>query len=340
MPTTRPDHHTLHSAIELANRAPSVHNTQPWRWLIGEESVHLLADRTRQLPATEPQGRDLLLSCGAALHHLAVALATLGWHATVHRIPNDNDPDHLAAIEFRPHVPSETDVALAGAITSRRTDRRRFTSWEVPADHLDLMARRAARTGALLVPVAAPEHRWLLTRAIATAARRQAEDPQYQAELHAWSGRGRTSSEGVLSASTPTFHHRHDDTTMRPFPAGTLSDAPTGRGERDDGELLVVATLQDDPASILRAGEATSIALLTATDLGMATCPLSQPLEVDDTRVAIRDQVLDNAVHPHLILRTGWAPTSAPPLPPSPFRRTEDTVGYLPGASRPDQRES
>jgi hypothetical protein len=116
---------------------------------------------------------------------------------------------------------------------------------------------------------------------------------------------------------------------MRPFPAGTLADAPTGRGERDGGELLVVATLQDDTASILRAGEATSVALLTATDLGMATCPLSQPLEVDHTRADIRDQVLDNAAYPHLILRTGWAPTSAPPLPQSPVRRTEDTIDHL-----------
>jgi hypothetical protein len=338
MPATRPDHQTLLAAIELANRAPSVHNTQPWRWRIGEESVHLLADRTRQVPATDPEGRDLLLSCGTALHHLTVALGALGWRTTVHRVPDDNDPDHLAAVEFRPHPPSETTVALAGAITHRRTDRRRFTSWEVPTDHLDLMTRRAARTGALLVPVTAPEHRWQLTRAITTAARLQAEDPRYQAELHAWTGRGRTSSVGVLSTSSPTSHHRHDDTTMRPFPAGTLPDAPTGRDEPDGGELLVVATLHDDPTSILQAGEATSIALLTATDLGMATCPLSQPLEVSDTRAAIRDQVLDGAAHPQLVLRTGWAPTSAPPLPHSPVRRTEDTIDHLPG-TRPNHHE-
>jgi hypothetical protein len=334
MPTTRPDHQTLLAAIELANRAPSVHNTQPWHWLIGDESVHLMADRSRQVPATDPEGRDLLLSCGAALHHLRVALAALGWRAVVHRVPNANEPDHLAAVEIRPHTPTDTDVALASAISRRRTDRRRFTSWEVPADHLDLLSRRAAHTGALLVPVTAPETRWQLTHAITAAARQQADDPEYRSEVSAWTGRGRTASDGVLSASSPGSHHRHDDTAMRVFPGGVLSDAPTGRGEIDAGELLVVATLDDDPVSVLRAGEATSVALLTATDLGLATCPLSQPLEVAGTRAAIREQVLDGAAFPHLILRAGWAPTSAPPLRHSPVRRTEDTVDYLPGARR------
>ena len=335
MPTTRPDHQTLVAAIELANRAPSVHNTQPWRWLLGAESVHLMADRTRQVPVTDPDGRDLLLSCGAALHHLRVALAALGWRTVVHYIPNDNDPDHLAAVEFRPHMPTETDIALVGAISRRRTDRRRFTSWEVPGDHLDLMARRAARAGALLVPVTAPQARWQLARAITTAARKQTGDPAYQAELSAWTGRNRTATDGVLSSNSPAISLRHDDTTMRTFPGGVLSDAPAGRDERDAGELLVIATLNDDPVSLLRAGEAASVAVLTATDLGMATCPLSQPLEVADTRAAIRDQVLDGVAYPHLVLRTGWAPISASPLPHSPARRTEDTIDYLPGTRRP-----
>ena len=330
MTTTRPDHQTLLAAVELANRAPSVHNTQPWRWLVGNSSIHLMADRTRQVPVTDPEGRDLLLSCGAALHHLRTAFAALGWATVVHRVPNDRDPDHLAALEPRPHVPTEDDVALAAAINRRRTDRRRFSSWDVPSDFLDLMVRRAARAGALLVPVTDGTSRWLLTRALSTA-RRQAEDPRYRLELSAWSGRSRAAQDGVLAGSTMAAAVRHGDTAMRAFPGGSLADSVTGRGEEDAGQLLVVATLRDDPASVLRAGEAASATLLTATDLGLATCPLSQPLELADTRAVVRDQVLDGAAFPQLIVRAGWAPTSAPPLPQSPVRRTEDTVDYLPG---------
>jgi len=331
-----PDTHTLLDAITLANRAPSVHNTQPWRWLIGDESIHLMADRGRTVPATDPDGRDLLLSCGAALHHLCVALGALGWRTVVHRLPNPTDPDHLAAVELSPKTPSIEDITLVGAISRRHTDRRRFSSWPVPEGYLDLMARKAAKAGGLLVPVADRLTRRQLTRAIDQAADHQQDDPAYAAELATWSGRGRLSRDGVLAASTLPDQRPNGDTTMRAFPAGTLADAEIGRGEHDAGVLLVLATTADDLVSLLRAGEAASAALLAATNLGLATCPLSQALEVADTRALIREQVLDGVAYPHLILRAGWVPTAAPLLPEGPRRATGDTVGYLPGTRHPE----
>lgn len=324
-----PDKDTLLSAIALANRAPSVHNTQPWRWLLGDNSIHLVTDPARYLPATDPGGRDMLLSCGAALHHLRLALATLGWRATVHHLPNPGEPTHLATIEPDRTTPSEENVTLAGAISRRRTDRRRFTSWPVPNGLIDLMVKRAAKAGALLVPVTDQPNRHRLTHAIDRAAVLQEDDLAYDHELTAWTGRGRQTQDGVLTASTPPVPKTHGDTTMRRFPAGALPDSETGRDEPDGGELLVLATHTDNLVSILRAGEATSAALLTATELGLATCPLSQALEVADTRGLIRDQVLDGKAFPHLILRTGWAPTAAPPPPQSPRRATSDTISHL-----------
>ena len=92
------------TALRLAVRAPSVHNCQPWRWLVGPGTVHLYADGSRQVPATDPHGRDLLISCGAALNHLLVALASLGWDARVRRMPNPARPGHLATVEPFPHT--------------------------------------------------------------------------------------------------------------------------------------------------------------------------------------------------------------------------------------------
>jgi nitroreductase len=330
----RPDRHTVLGAITLANRAPSVHNTQPWHWLLGAESIHLMADRTRRLPATDPDERDLLLSCGAALHHLRVALSAFGWRTTVRRVPGTGAPTRLAVVEAVASTPSTEDIGLVGAISRRRTDRRRFSSWPVPAGHLDLMVRRAAEAGALLIPVTDGFTRRQLTRAI-DLAQSQQDDPAYAAELASWSGRDRVTQDGVLAAGTLPEQRTHGDTTMRTFPDGTLDEAETGHGEQDGGQLLVLATHADDPMSVLRAGEAASAALLTAAEVGLATCPLSQALEIAGTRALIRDQVLDGAAYPHLILRTGWAPTAAPPPPQSPRRGTDDTVGYLPGVRHP-----
>ena len=91
----------IRDLVELATRAPSVHNTQPWYWCVDGERVSLFADFSRQLQYADPDGRDLLISCGAALHHLRVAAAANGWKAQVRRMPNPaNDgssrPSHSA----------------------------------------------------------------------------------------------------------------------------------------------------------------------------------------------------------------------------------------------------
>ena len=149
-----PDRETIHTVLSLATRAPSIHNSQPWRWRVGTQSLHLYADPERHLLNTDPDSRDLLLSCGASLHHAVVALAALGWQAKVHRLRNPAEPEHLAAIEVYRHPASELDVTLAAAIPRRRTDRRLYNAWCVPDADIALMGARAARGGVMLRQVA------------------------------------------------------------------------------------------------------------------------------------------------------------------------------------------
>jgi nitroreductase len=323
-----PDDETVRSVIALALRAPSIHNSQPWRWTIGDNSVHLFADPYRHLPITDPDGRDLLVSCGAALHHARVAFAAVGWATTVHRLPNPAQPDHLAAVECFPRTATAGDIALAAAISHRRTDRRRFSSWAVPARLLDTLAERAAAQGAILVPITDPQHRFQLTAAIADAARQQAANREYATELAVWADRSFVANEGVPAANTLSAPARHGDTTMRAFPHGELTDPESWEG--DAGELLVLATSSDDRMSQLRAGEALSAVVLTATELHLASCPLTQPVEVDTTRAVLRDQVLEGAATPQMVLRVGWAPVGSDPLPASPRRPLDDVLGRFP----------
>ena len=323
-----PDNDTLRTAIELAVRAPSIHNTQPWRWLIGDHSVHLFADRARHVPAVDPDGRDLVISCGAALHHFRVALAALGWVCAVHRLPNPATPDHLASLEFRPRKPSDQDIAAAVLISRRRSDRRRMSAWPVPPDHLRLIAARARAEGALAVPVVDPAARFALTGAIAQAAVIQENTPEYAFELATWTGRARGGVDGVPAANVPVaIGRRRHDPDLRVFPHGTLTE-PSGKRYGQQTELLVIATSGDDVRSRLRAGEATSAALLAATELGLATCPLSQPLEIADSRRRVRDDVLGGTAEPQLVIRLGCAPTTADPLPATPRRDVDDVITH------------
>ncbi|MFE2752319.1 Acg family FMN-binding oxidoreductase [Actinosynnema sp. NPDC059335] len=325
MDPSRPDQETISAALALACRAPSVHNTQPWRWRLGGPSVHLYADPFRGLPATDPRGADLLLSCGAALHHLRVALAALGWRAVVHRLPNPADPGHLAAVEFTRREPTDADVAMASAIPRRRTDRRRFSSWEVPRPVLDLLTARAVEEGVIAHEVVATRDRFELATAIGEAAAAQDADPAYRAEARRWSG-GHATVDGVPAANAPAGVPQHGDVRLREFPGGELVDARRDDWEDDGASLLVLATSSDDALSRLRAGEAMSAVLLEATAAGLATCPLSQPMEVAATRNRIRAEVLDGSSCPQILVRVGWAAFNADPLPPTPRRHLADVI--------------
>ncbi|PSL57336.1 nitroreductase family protein [Saccharothrix carnea] len=325
MDRSRPDEETIAAAVALACRAPSVHNTQPWRWRLGDRSVHLYTDPSRQLPATDPRGADLLLSCGAALHHLRVALAALGWRAIVHRLPNPADPDHLAAVEFARREPTDADLAMAAAIPRRRTDRRRFSSWEVPRPVLDLLAKRAAEEDAIAHEVVGTRDRFELATAIGEAAAVQDADPAYRSETRRWSG-GHANVDGVPAANAPSGAPQHGDVRLREFPGGELIDKRMDEWDDDGGSLLVLATSSDDRLSLLRAGEAMSAVLLEATAAGLTTCPLSQPLEVAETRDRVRTDVLDGTSCPQILLRVGWAAFNADPLPPTPRRPVTELI--------------
>jgi nitroreductase len=312
MSSNRVDEGTVRSAVELATRAPSVHNSQPWCWHLAEHSLHLYADLNRWLPATDPDGRDLVVSCGAALHHVRLALASAGVRATVHRLPNPDDPTHLAAVEFRSGRPSEADALRACLIPRRRSDRRPYQNWPVPPAFLDaLRASATAEGGVVRVVTGARAH---VVAAARDAASFQDDSAGYATELSLWSSR-HASTDGIPPANLPRATLA-GVTGNREFSPGTLEvldDSPDG------AELLVIGTASDDPLSQLRAGEALSALLLTATELDLASCPLTQPLEVESARHLLRDELLDTTLCPHVIVRVGWPPTG-PPLPTTPRR--------------------
>ena len=327
-----PDDFTVKTAVAMAVRAPSVHNSQPWYWLAGDSSLHLYADPSRQLTETDPDGRDLMLSCGAALHHARVAFAALGWRTEVHRLPNPAEPDHLAAITLHRHEPTQAEIAMAAAIPRRRTDRRRYSSWHVPQGHVEEMTAVAAAEGTV-VQVPEEAARYYLATAIEDASRRHAEDPAYRTELESWSGR-HLSPDGVPSRNAPAPDETPGALPGRPFADPELAQPAGSDSDDEESVLLVLSTASDDRMSRLRAGEATSAVLLSATSLGLACCPLTEPLEITDVRQSVVDRVTGGPF-PQMVLRVGWAPANADPLPATPRLELADVLRPL-DAPRPD----
>ena len=323
------DERLLDDALIRAVRAPSIHNSQPWRWQVTSRGVDLYTDATRRLPRTDPDGRDQVMSCGAALHHLLVALADAGQGARARRLPDPTRPYHLATIEPHPNVDSDVDARLAAGIDRRRTDRRPFRAWPVPPELTGELAEIGDRYGVELAAITDPRTRRRLFRSIEEAARTQDADRGYAAELAAWTGRGPGSLDGVPADHGPTAGDVPGRMPMRAFPNVARTGVPgveePGRepGEPESAVLLLIATRTDTPLHWLRVGEVTSAVLLRATLMGLSGSPLTQPLEVGGTRTFVRDHVTGGA-HPQMLLRLGWP--SGKSLPPTPRRPLKEVV--------------
>lgn len=318
-----PDSDTMRTVLTLATQAPSMHNTQPWRWRVGPDSLTLFADPSRHLPHADPDRRGLLISCGATLHHCTVALAALGWNSKVQRMPDSSDPDHLATIVVSPQRAGELDVVLAGAIGRRRTDRRTYSSWPVPWGNIALMGARAARAGVMLRQIEALPR---LNEIIGEAVSAHRQDPHYINELSAWSGR-RGSVAGVPASNTPD-PQPDAPVAARMFARTALRQPESSPPGDDNGVMVALGTSLDDDLARLRAGEATSLVLLSATAMGLATCPVTEPLEIPGTREAVRADVFGMSGHPQILMRFGWAPANAEQLPATPRRPLLDVADW------------
>jgi hypothetical protein len=321
------DSAALWAALGLAIRAPSIHNSQPWRWRIGPHGVDLSTDATRRLFGTDPDGRDQVISCGAALHHLLVALADAGIGARVRRLPDPGRPRHLARVEPEASIDGDLDAALADVIDRRCTDRRPFRPWPVPPELIGELASIADRQGVRLDEVTDPRARWQLHRAIEVAARSQETARGYAAELATWSGRGAGSPDGVPADRAPAAGAVPGQMPMRPFAGTGAASTVPGEvpGEPESAALVLLATATDTPLEWLRVGEVTSAVLLTAARAGLAASPLTQPLEVGETRSFLRRHLAGGtAAHPQMLLRIGWPRDGA--LRPTPRRPLAEVV--------------
>ncbi|MFI1459969.1 Acg family FMN-binding oxidoreductase [Nocardia carnea] len=313
-----PDHPTVQAALSLARRAPSVHNTQPWRLVFDGHRLQLYGDTYRRLSSADPQGRQLIISCGALLDHIRTAFGAAGWSTRVTRLP-DTAADHLAEIDFDPAQDvSDTVRARAAAIDRRYTDRLPMLpprDWE----RVEPALRAVAAAYEVTVTVLEASARLRLAAASAQSAALRAYDPQYLNELHWWAGND-SPADGVPISALVSAAELAQVGVGRAFPAAPPS---LRRGELTDAsQLLVLGSAADTPAQWLRAGEALSAVLLECTAAGLATCPLTHITEVPTSRRAIANLV-PGRVEPQVVVRVGTAPTTAA-QPPTPRRPVGD----------------
>ena len=305
--------------LRTAALAPSMHNTQPWRFgfIRASQTIELYADPSRMLAHSDPTGRAVHIACGAALFNLRLAAAVAGREPVVRLLPDDAEPLLLAVLRLGgPHRADQTEQELHAAIPDRHTNRHPFSNRAVPSGVLAELLEAAAVEGATLhLPDHAEAARLLY---LARDAERSLQaEPGYQAELDRWVGGARDGDGIPDSALGP--HDPGGTTPVREFRTGHHLPVRYAWFE-ENPQLAVLSTASGTRADWLRAGQALQRVLLAATSHGLAVCPLTQPLETADSWL-VRDPRTGNDI-PQMILRLGYGL----PVPGTPRRPVADIL--------------
>jgi nitroreductase len=306
--------------VAAASAAPSIHNTQPWRFVVGPRSIEVHADPARGLAVIDPSARALIISCGAAVLNLRVALAFLGRRARIRWLPNPAVPTHLATVDVvDAYSTRAVDRDLYAALRRRSSSRQPMTGRPLPVKVLNQLREAVRREGAALHVLSGEAANTLITIA-GQADAAQRGDRAYQEELGKWTTMDPARRDGVPATAFGAVPGP-GQVPQRDFTRGGVAADRQEEEFEEAPTLAVVTTGADTIEDWLRAGMALQHLLLVVTTHWLRAGFLTQPLELP----AFRDQVrglIDPRRMPQVVLRVGYGPTP----PRSPRRRLDEVL--------------
>jgi nitroreductase len=304
--------------LDTAGRAPSLHNSQPWRFRPTAQAIELHADRDRAVPVADPDGRELRIACGSALFTLRLAISAHGIRPVVTLLPDHNRPDLLAIVEHGGSTPPTPEQRrLLRAVPARRTDRHPFRDEAVTVPELSALGRAALDEDAWLHIVDEPAQRAALRALVRRAHRTQTADPAFRAEFAGWISPSPGRRDGIPAAAAGALPEPQDAWVLRDFTDGTGRIRIPGKDFEEEPLIAVLTSHLSGRMAEVQVGQALQRVLLTATAAGLATSFLSQVVEVPRTREELR-RLIGGTRPPQAVLRIGhgW-PIAATPRRPA-----------------------
>ncbi len=300
--------------LVTAGRAPSLHNSQPWRFHLTPRAIELHADPERNLPVADPDGRELRLACGAALFNLRLALRAHSIRPILTLFPDRDRPDLLAVLRHGgTKQPTPEQTRLLRAVPAWRTNRHPFSDAAVAPPEQHALRRAALDEGSWLHIVDDPAQRTALRAMVAKAHHRQMADPDFRAELAAWSRVSPERRDGIPARAGGLLPEPQDSWVLRDFTGGAARTRAPGKDFEQEPLIAVLTSHLSGHAAEVQVGQALQRVLLTATANGLAASFMSQVVEVSQTREELR-RLIGGTRPPQAVLRIGygWPVTATP----------------------------
>jgi nitroreductase len=292
---------SAHDLVAAGILAPSSHNTQPWIFKVTAAGLELIADRTRALPVNDPDDRELVISCGAALFNLRVALAARGLGVQIATLPDPDRPDLLATLRVGPAGDASSPLAeLAGAMPERRTYRKRFAKRGVGGEEVQALRDAAEAEGCSFLPVGEGGLEGRIAELVSEGDSIQWSNRSWRRELAAWM-HPRRKGDGL---AVPTLAAPIARMVVRTFDMGGGIAAKDQELADESPLLVVLGTDSDRETDWITAGQALERVLLTATSRGLQASYLNQPVQVPALRSELADET--SLRFPQVILRFGY----------------------------------
>jgi len=312
--------------LRYAILAPSNHNSQPWHFVLGDDAVLVCADRRRALPVADPGDRELVMSCGAALFNLRVALSHFGMPYEIIPFPARADPDVLAEVKIRPDGYVDQAIAqLFSALPRRVTNRTSFEDEAVPKEVQEVLRVAASAEGATVSYAETEAIRDAVAELIAEADRAQFTDPRFRGELASWiQGSGHGDGMPLYASGLGDlldFARPLATSAIRTFDIGDGMAASHRRLAQGSPLLVLLSSSQDDAPAWLSTGQALERVLLEAANAYFDASYLNQPIEIAALRPKLQ-ALMGGEGHPQILLRMG----AGTPPKRTPRRPVEDVL--------------
>lgn len=316
----------LKELVQLAIKAPSGHNTQPWQFKISDQAIRILPDLHRRLPVVDPDDHALFISLGCALENLLVAANHFRLDAKVEPFPS-SETEECIVVRFVPKEGRDEDQ-LFRAIATRQSNRGTYDGRPIPPIDLETLQKATKQEGVRCEMFVGSAEVEPLLEFILEGTRQQYRDKAFVRELVSWirfnQAEAKKSQDGLyaLVIGSPTAPRWLGTLFMTLFTNPESMAHNFSALARGSSALALFIAAKNDKSHWVQLGRSFQRFALTAASLGIASAHLNMPCEVVAVRKRLQEHLRLGDAQPLLLLRLGYGK----PMPYSLRRPVEEVL--------------